>query len=124
MMEGGKSLIGLLVAVVIVILASLAFITGKVPGMSGGPERADGKGETLIGKSVYAAKDDVCKTNLGQLRQSIEINTDPVEGTKPETIEDTKLGASYYSCPVGKEAYVYDKATGRVRCPHRGHEEY
>ena len=123
-MQGGKSLIGLLVAVVIVILASLAFITGKGPGMAAAPERPDGKGETLIGKTVYAAKDDVCRTNLAQLRQSIEINTDQVEGTKPEKIQDTRLGESYYSCPVGKEPYVYDPATGKVRCPHRGHEKY
>ncbi|MBL8068606.1 MAG: hypothetical protein JNM28_09160 [Armatimonadetes bacterium] len=124
MKSRGNSLVGLLAAVAIVILAILFFTTGGKFLGGKAEERADGKGETLIGKSIYAGKDDVCISNLKQLRMGIEIATDQVEGTHPQSIEETKLGAQFYSCPVGGEPYRYDPATGQVRCPHKGHEKY
>lgn len=120
----GNSLIGLLVAVFIVVLASVFFVTGGKFLGGESQERADGKGKTLIGKSLYAAKDDVCISNLNQVRQGINIATDPVENTFPQTIEETRLGTQFYSCPVGKEPYEYDPTTGTVKCPHKGHEKY
>lgn len=122
--NAGNSLIGLLVAVFILILASVFFITGGK--FLGGEtkERADGKGTTLIGKSIYAGKDTVCISNLGQVRQGITIATDPVDNTLPSTIEETRLGAQFYKCPVGDEPYEYDPTTGVVRCIHKGHEKY
>lgn len=120
----GNSLIGLLVAVFIVILASVFFVTGGKFLGGESKERADGKGKTLIGKSLYAAKDDVCISNLNQVRQGISIATDPVENTFPQTIEETRLGTQFYSCPVGKEPYEYDPTTGTVKCTHKGHEKY
>lgn len=124
MKNRGNSLVGILVAVAIVILAVVFYTTGGrfLGGESKG--RPDGKGETLIGQSVYAAKDDVCISNLGQVRQAISIATDPVDNTFPQSIEETKLGQQFYVCPVGKEPYVYDPTTGTVKCPHRGHEKY
>lgn len=119
-----NTLIGLMVAMAIVILATLFFVTGGK--MLGGKveERPDGKGETMIGKSIYRAKDTQCRSNLGQMRQGIGIATDPVENTFPQSLEETRLGATFYKCPVGGEAYVYDPATGLVSCPHAGHEKY
>lgn len=120
----GNSLVGVLVAVAIVILAVLFFTTGGR--FLGGKvqERPDGKGETLIGRSMYAGKDDVCISNIKQVRMALDIATDPVEGTHPQSIEETKLGDQFYKCPVGGEAYEYDPTTGQVHCPHKGHEKY
>lgn len=123
-LESGKSLIGMMVAVVIVLILSIVFITGNGPGLSKSSPRPDGKGETVLGRAALAAKDDKCRAYLGQIRQSIQIVADPVEGTYPATIEDTKLGSDFYKCPVGKEPYGYDPATGKAWCVHRGHEKY
>ena len=122
--EAGKSLIGMMVAVVILLLVSIVFITGNGPGLAKTPPRPDGKGETVLGRSALAAKDDKCRAFLGQIRQSVQINADPVEGTYPAKIEDTKLGQDFYKCPVGKEPYGYDPTTGKAWCVHKGHEKY
>lgn len=124
MKQRGNSLVGVLVAVAIVILAVVFYTTGGnfLGGQS--KERADGKGKTVIGKSLYAAKDDVCISNLGQVRQAIGLAGDPVDGTFPQTIEEARIGQQFYECPVGKEPYTYDPATGTVKCPHKGHEKY
>lgn len=123
-MTSGRSLVGLLVSVGLVVVLAVVFAVGS--GLFGekSGKRKDGKGETVIGKSMYAAKDDVCRSNLGQVRQSLEIAKDPVEGTNPESLEETKLGNDFYKCPVGSEPYEYDKATGQVKCVHVGHEKY
>lgn len=122
--QRGNSLVGVLVAVFIVILAIVIFTTGgKFLGGESG-ERADGKGETLIGKGIYRGKDATCMSNMGQLRSGISLATDPVDNVFPQSLEETKLGAQFYVCPVGKERYEYDPATGTVYCPHKGHEKY
>jgi hypothetical protein len=121
----GESLVGVLVAVAIVILLAVAFSVGSgVFGGPGGATRADGKGETIVGRSKFAAKDVECRNNLSQLRTAIRIATDPVEDTKPTTLQETRLGSDFYRCPVGKEDYVYDSESGKVSCPHKGHENY
>lgn len=124
-MTKGNSLVGLLVTVAILILLAIVFTVGSgaLTGKQSNP-RPDGKGKTLVGKSLYRAKDEVCRSNLSQLRQSIQINTDPVENTPPESLEETRLGDDFYKCPVGQEPYVYNKATGQVKCVHPGHEKY
>lgn len=123
--SNGRSLVGVLVSVAIIILLTIVFTVGSGSIMGKKPEaRPDGKGETVIGRSMYAAKDEVCRSNINQVRQSIQIQTDPVENTYPETIQDTKLGSDFYKCPVGSEPYDYDKTTGKVRCIHPGHEKY
>jgi len=123
MKRSGNTMIGVLVVVAIIVALVVVFY-GKGAGGNSMPERADKKGETVIGKSLYAAKDDQCRNGLDQVRASIAINTDPVEGTKPASLEATRLGAQFYKCPVGGEAYAYDPKTGKVHCPHPGHEAY
>lgn len=123
MKKSGFTMVAVLVVVAIIVVLVVVFY-GKGAQNSSLPERADKKGETMIGKSLYAAKDDQCRNGLDQIRSSIAINTDPVEGTKPARLEDTRLGQQFYKCPVGGEAYVYDPKTGKVHCPHPGHEAY
>ncbi|MCH8978318.1 MAG: hypothetical protein IH945_03630 [Armatimonadetes bacterium] len=117
----GISLIGTLVAVVIAIGAAAFFATGGMGLMEGPAERPDGKGKTLVGSSLYAAKDSNCKAQLRQLRMSVEIHA---ADQLPTTIEELNVGASFYLCPVGDEKYDYDPATGVVSCSHKGHEDY
>ncbi|MES1227214.1 MAG: prepilin-type N-terminal cleavage/methylation domain-containing protein [Armatimonadota bacterium] len=122
MKKRGFTLVAILVVVAIIAILVIVMY-GKGAGTTTAA-RPDGKGETIIGKSLYAAKDDVCRNDLSNLRASIAINTDPIEGTKPAKLEDTHLGSQFYKCPVGGEPYNYDPKTGKVSCPHPGHESY
>jgi hypothetical protein len=67
----------------------------------------------------------VCRSNLNQLRQGIVAyqSQDP-DGGFPRTLEETRLGSTFYFCPMGKEPYVYDPTSGRVFCPHPGHQRF
>ena len=104
---------------------------GKMPGSSlekskdAPAPRKDGKGLTVPGRVALAAKDDVCKSNLEQIRASISIAySSSGDSAYPASLEETKLGNDFYKCPIGKEAYTYDPQTGQVHCPHKGHEGY
>lgn len=112
--------------ITIALLGLLAVAVLKGPAMFGGKlsKRADGKGETIVGLGRYAAKDEVCRNNLSQVRASIQILETSDDTQHPASIEETNLGKSYYRCPIGKEGYAYDPQTGIVRCPHPGHERY
>ncbi len=118
-------MIGILVAVAIVIVLAIVFTVGSgaLAGKSE-PARPDGKGTTVVGKALYRAKDEVCRSDLQELRLSIETKTDPVDNTHPQSLKDTGLGADFYKCPVGGEPYEYDPTTGKVHCVHPGHEKY
>lgn len=123
-MTRGNSLVGMLVALAILVMLGLVFAFGGFGQAGKVQERADGKGETLIGRSALRAQDTKCLSNLGQVRQGIQIATDPVDDVRPQSLADTRLGAQFYQCPIGKEPYTYDAATGTVKCPHPGHEKY
>ena len=123
--NAGQSLIGIIVSMVILVGLGLAFAVGTgVFGSKDVPERADGQGETVVGRSLLAGKDTECRNNLGQMRTSIQIGTDPVSDTPPSTLQATGMSSQFMSCPVGEVDYVYDPSSGKVSCPHPGHESY
>ena len=113
-------LVGLLVSMAIIVAIGYFVFRGN----PNAPKRADGQGETVIGRSMLAAKDDKCLSNLGQTRQFIQIATDPVDDTRPQSLDEAKVPHDFQVCPIGKESYTYDPATGQVHCPHPGHEKY
>lgn len=125
-------MVAILVTVAIILILVVVFLTGGLGGANTSVKakdepgkRKDGHGITVPGKVMFAAKDEVCKSNLDQVRQGIALvhNTSP-DSEYPATIEDTRLGQSLYACPIGKEKYEYDPAKGTVKCPHKGHENY
>ena len=91
---------------------------------TGGSPRADGKGETIVGAAKYRALDAKCINNLSQLRMAIQIATDPVEGTRPTTLDEVRLGTEFKMCPVGEIAYEYNAEEGTVKCTHPGHQKH
>jgi hypothetical protein len=120
---GNWSMAGMLVALAIVcILAAVYFMPN-----GGKSTRADGKGTTTVGAALYKAKDTQCKNHLDQIRQiiyvQVETNGDD-QPTYPATLDEIRGIGSMKNCPIGKEPYVYDPATGKVGCPHPGHEKY
>jgi hypothetical protein len=55
----------------------------------------------------------------------VMINTEPTDDTRPESLDQISgMPAGYAQCPIGKEPYEYDPATGKVECVHPGHEKY
>jgi hypothetical protein len=120
----GNTLAASLITVAIILVLVVLMIKG--PGMFGlqaGSPRPDHKGTTVLGQVRYAAEDTVCQSDLAQLRQSIQIYQQ-TNDKYPDTLQDTKLGAEFYQCPLGHEPYQYDPQTGQVRCVHPGHERY
>ena len=127
MSRRGNTLVGMLVVIAIIGVLTVGTFYGS--GMlKGGPKsspRKDGKGTTIPGLVKLEAQDTLCRNNLNQLRSGIQLaQTASGEDTPPQRLEETRIGASFYSCPVGKERYNYDPTTGQVACPHPGHEKY
>lgn len=122
----GNTLIGMLVAVAIIAVMTVAFLgsKGDNPLKVGESTRADGKGRTILGAAKAAAQDDVCRSNLSQVRMAIQIARNTDDEAAPASLDALPNVKSVSSCPVGHEAYQYDPATGTVRCPHPGHGKY
>jgi hypothetical protein len=122
----GNSLVGLLVTLAIICILMVVVMKGSnMFGMGGSQAspRADGRGTTVPGLVKANAQDEVCRSNLTQLRQSLQI-TSTTEDRFPASLEDTHLGATFYKCPMGGEPYDYNPATGEVHCRHPGHEKF
>ncbi|MEO7453834.1 MAG: hypothetical protein ABIV13_03615 [Fimbriimonadales bacterium] len=124
--ERGSSLMGLLVAIVIIGVLAAVYLTGGV-GIFGGstdlPARADGQGKTTIGRAAARAKDEVCRSNLRQVNISIEVQK--TADQIPSTLSELGLGEAFLKCSIPpNEAYRYDGQGGRVTCPHPGHESF
>ena len=121
-----------LITIALMAMLGVVLMTGSFTGSSGvtqqkgtpGKPGSYSKSTTIPGRVRDRAKDYVCQSNIVQLRQSIAVYQTTADDTPPTTLEDTKLGSQFYRCPVGKEPYAYDQATGKVRCVHPGHENF
>lgn len=124
--QGGNSMVGILIAAAIVLVLMVVFLKGGIPGISKstGPARKDNLGKTLPGAVKADAEDTVCKNNLQQIRLSIQTEeaTDPDE-TPPPDLKSLHLPAEILKCPLGGQ-YIYDPKTGTVHCNHPGHENF
>jgi competence protein ComGC len=118
--DSGQTLVASLI--VIAIIAILAVVLFRGTGENN-KARPDGRGTTLPGLVKAQAEDEVCKSNLKQVRMAVEMRH-TTDDAFPASLEETRLGANYYRCPMGKEPYSYDPSSGQVECPHPGHESY
>jgi hypothetical protein len=124
----GNTLAATLVAVAIILILVVVFFVG--PHLFGnsdtaGPPRKDNLGTTVPGRVRYGALDDECKSDLDQVRQFITLKQNSSEDDKPPaSLDEAGVPANIRTCPVGHEPYVYDPVTGKVHCPHPGHENY
>ncbi|MFI5385317.1 MAG: type II secretion system protein [Fimbriimonadales bacterium] len=124
-MRRANSLVGMLVVIAIIALLAIVLLKGDgIFSSSAGSPRKDNLGKTILGRSILKAKDDKCRIYLGEIRESLLINRDEVDNKWPATLQDTKLGADFYKCPLGAEPYKYNPETGEVKCVHPGHEKY
>jgi prepilin-type N-terminal cleavage/methylation domain-containing protein len=113
----GFNMIELLV-VLVVLVAVAAFLW---PRYMGSKSKETGR----YTGPVTQARDTVCRSNLSQIRASIQAMSaaDP-DGKAPASLAELGLPDSMLRCPTGNEPYRYDPAAGRVQCPHPGHEGY
>lgn len=116
----GYTLVGTLVAIALMLGLAVYFVMGT----GAGSKRKDGLGKTVPGAVRAQAFDTECKNQLSQIRQSISIATNMGEDAHPTSLSDLRLGGDYLLCPIGKEPFAYDAATGKVQCVHPGHEAY
>jgi prepilin-type N-terminal cleavage/methylation domain-containing protein len=117
-LTGGFTLVEMLV-VAVILVAIAAFI---LPSYLGGVSKDGKKGATPMGR----ARGTVCSSNIRQVRMSIDMaqQTDD-EGKFPQSLEELRgLPSEFHKCPDSGEKYVYDAATGKVTCPHPGHERF
>lgn len=87
-------------------------------------QRADKQGETVIGQVKARAEDAVCRSNLSQVRAAIATAKTDGSETNPAALSDLRLPETMLKDPIGNEPYLYDPATGTVKCPHPGHAKY
>jgi hypothetical protein len=121
----GASLVGILVSIVIIGVLVALVLKGDIFGLGTPlPERPDKVGKTIIGRSGARARDVVCQSNIGQLRMAINMQRD--QDNPPQSLADVPgLGADFKRCPIEPhEPYIYDPASGKVTCPHPGHEKF
>ncbi len=122
-MKRGSAMLGTLITVAIICILLVVFMKGGC-GSNLSSTRADGKGKTIVGLVKADAQDDVCRSNLAQVRQMIQAAEIDNDDKPPASLSDVKVPESMLHCPIGNEAYEYDPATGTVKCPHPGHHKY
>ena len=127
-LAAGNSLVGILVAFLIVVIGVVFLTTGGLGLIKNEKgenyERPDKLGQTTLGRARYAAEDTVCRQQLGQVRGMIQVEMEPADEVYPSSLTDLRLPKDYDKCPIGKEPYEYDSATGKLKCVHPGHEKY
>lgn len=118
------SMIGTLIAVAIVAILVAVFLSGGLNFTGEDHPRPDKVGKTIIGQSAARARDAVCMEHLGQLRAAIELASQTAD-TLPQSLDEVSISEDFKHCPIEpREKYVYDAETGKVKCPHPGHEKY
>ncbi len=120
-MKRGQTLVASLIVIVIILIAA-AVIYGGFAGAKPTP-KADGRGKTVLGNARASAQDEVCRSNIAQVRALLETAKAGDDEFKPKTVAEIPGAAAVSTCPVGHEPYTIDEE-GKVHCPHLGHEKF
>jgi type II secretory pathway pseudopilin PulG len=120
--QRGQTLAASLVVIAIIAICAVILIKGTPD--TAPKAKADGRGKTVLGNARASAQDEVCKSNLSQARQLLQVAKATDEETVFTKVSDIPGSGSVSKCYVGKEDYTYDAATGEIKCPHLGHEKY
>lgn len=120
--QRGQTLVASLVVIAIIAILAVVLLRG---GMSSDarPTKADGRGTTVVGAVKANAEDEVCKSNLNQVRQLLVVAKTSDEELVVQSVDQIPGAASVSRCPVGKEPYVIS-ADSQITCPHVGHEKF
>lgn len=115
----GFSLVGILIVTVIIIGGVIFFAYGYMNKASQPDTMTDMSNSTkntVYGQSMDAAKAISCQSNLGQIRNGLRMS---IEGDEhyPAALQELNFPQEMYSCPMSKQAYLYNPQTGQVQCP-------
>jgi hypothetical protein len=121
--RGSWTLIGLLAAVAIVVVLTVVLM-GK---FGGGTVKDDSKlldtasqKETTYGRAMDTGRSVDCREHLNQIRTAV-AQEKAMSGTEdnPASLKALRMSvnADYFQCPVTKQPYQYDQASGTVHCP-------
>ena len=115
-----------MLALVIVCILMVVMMQGMGGIGLAGPtvDRKDGMGKTIPGAARASAQDDVCRSNLSQIREAMAAAKMSSPDGNVSSLDDLSLPQSVLECPIGHERYQYDASTGQVHCPHPGHENF
>lgn len=113
----------MVVAVIILVVVYLLYGTNTATTPGGGVITSpSGEARTRPGAALEQARGVECQQNLQGLRQAIAAyrldNDEP-----PPSLADLRA-TGITRCPVSGNPYVYDPATGTVRCTTPGHENF
>lgn len=120
----GFSLIGILIITVLVVGGCMYFgynMFSNQPKPDTMVDYSNSQKKTVYGQSMDAAKAVECQTNLGNIRNGINMFLQSEERS-PSSLNDLNYSSSMFMCPMTKELYIYDPQTCAVRCP--SHPEY
>ena len=121
MKNRGQTLVASMIVVAIILICVVIFIKGT-------PDtkpitKADGRGKTVLGNAKATAEDEVCRSNVSQARQFLQVAKATDEESKYTTVAEIPGAKTVSTCPVGHEPYTIDPA-GNIHCPHPGHEKF
>src|SRR5690349_21845006 len=102
MRQRGQTLVATLIVIAIMGILAVAWLKPWAVGGTAKPARADGKGNTVPGLVKLKAEDEVCRSNLGQVRLAIQVAQSSGEDTAPQSINDLRLPKEFSYCPLGK----------------------
>ncbi len=121
MRNRGQTIVASLIVVAIILVCVVIMMKGT--GDTKPTPKADGRGTTVLGNVRASAQDEVCRANLGQVKQFLQVAKANDDEAKYTSVADIPGAKSYSTCPVGKEPYTID-AAGNIKCPHPGHEKF
>lgn len=79
--------------------------------------------KSIPGRVMQKAVSVECQSNLQQIRSAVQIYKEENDAF-PATLAETNYPAKVLRCPISREAYIYDPATGEIHCTFPGHEKY
>jgi hypothetical protein len=125
--RGFWTLIELVIVAALIMIAMYLWISADSGGLGGGapagyvPRR--GGPTTRPGIALDMAVSVQCMENLRAIRQSLQLARDQ-DDSYPQSLQELRLPPSSLRCPNTGTDYLYDPATGRVKCLTPGHGKY
>jgi hypothetical protein len=81
--------------------------------------------QSLPGRAMQKALGTKCMENIRQVRMMVEsAKSETEEGTYPADLTSVQGVAQINRCPLGRVPYTYEATTGKVSCPHPGHDKF
>ena len=83
-----------------------------------------GPAESIPGRAVQKSMGVECQNNLQQIRSALMTSQQENDGEYPASLSEIGYPNKVLRCPINKQAYQYDAATGEVHCDFPGHEKF